>query len=304
MAYFKRAMPGVTAKLIANVNPGSQGKQTLQTLATQGWNAIVTNGNFAPDVATVAPRFSKLRFFDPYSSKPAKNVTIYGAGDEEGGYLNGILAGLMTKTNVIGYVGSFPFPATKRVFAAWVLGAQSVNPKVTAKVLWVNSYYDPTKETQAASTLVGAGADVLMQDNSSPSSATVAQRRHVMYVGWSADRRKQAPNAWLGGFNYNWGPILVQMAKDAAAGRPGRIIHAGFRDRGVFVYPFGSSVPKSAAARVRKALAGLISGKLVIFKGPIVDSSGKVVLAKGKTIRTPEQLNGCCDWFVKGATSG
>jgi basic membrane protein A and related proteins len=298
---FDRALPGAESTIVAEVNPGAQAQQTLDTLASQGYNLIAINGNHAPDVTKVAPKYPDVKFLSTYEDKTLPNKGIYGAADEQGGYLNGVLAGSMTRSGTLGYVGSYPFPATKKVIDAFTLGAQSVRPDVRVRILWVNSYYDPTKERQAASALADAGADVLMQDNASPASASVAEQRGLKYVGWAADRSSQAPKAWLGGFNYNWSPIFIEDAKAVAAGNwETGVRHAGLAEGGISIYPFGNSVPQDVQDRVTRDRDALKSGELVVFRGPITDNKGKVVVAEGDAIDTPEALNSCCAWLAQG----
>ncbi|HEX4804936.1 MAG TPA: BMP family ABC transporter substrate-binding protein [Conexibacter sp.] len=296
-----RLAPGTATTIVADVNPGSQAQSSLETLATQGYQLIAVNGNFAADVDKLAARYPNVKFLSTYDAKLAANKGIYGAADDEGGYLDGVLAGSTTKTGTLGYVGSYPLPATKRVLDAFMLGAQSVRPGVKVKVLWVNSYYDPTKERQAASALADAGADVLMQDNASPASASVAEQRGLKYVGWAADRSADAPKAWLGGFNYDWGPYFAGQIKQVAAGSWKAVIsHPGLKENGIVLFPFGTTVPQSVQQKVKQAEADIVSGRLKVFTGPITDTGGKVVVAKGAAIDSPTVLNSCCSWLAAG----
>lgn len=300
-----RTVPEAQTTIVADVNPGAQVQSTIQNLVDQGFKVIILNGAFASDIIKVGSLYPDTTFLVyGEGAKKMPNVTWFLVGADEGGYLNGVLAGAMTKSGILGYVGSYQSAGTRSVINGFTLGAQSVRPNVKVKVLWINSYYDPPKERQAASALVDAGADVLMQDNSSPASAAVAQKRGVKYVGWAGDRRAQAPKAWLGGFTYNWGPLLAAQVQKVVDGtwKPG-LAFAGLADRGIALYPAGATTSSSAKARHKQARDKLVSGKLVIFKGRIWDTRGKVVVPKGSAITSVPARMSCCAWLVRGIES-
>lgn len=297
----RTAAPEADTTIVADVDPGSQGQTTLNTLATQGYELIITNGNFAGDVTKVAPRYPDTKFLVQYDDKASGNRAAYSNADEVGGYLIGMLAGAATRSDVIGYVGNYPIPGSQRVLDAIELGAQSMNRDATIKRLLVNSYYDPTKERQAASALADDGADVLIQDNASPATASVAKQRGLKYVGWSADHSDAAGDAWLGGFLHDWTPILAAAVKRVAADDwDASVMHGVRGERPVELLPFGDAVPQDVREQVDRAYEDMLSGELVIFRGPIVDNGGKVVVPEGQTIEDPRALSGCCSWLVKG----
>lgn len=291
------AVPGASVTIVADVNPGAQAQETLGTLATQGYDAVISNGNFASDVSKAAAQYPDTKFYSSYDEKTAPNKSVYQAADEIGTYVDGVIAGSMTETGTLGYVGSYALPGTVRAFNAFVLGAQSVRPDVVVKRLDVNSYYDPTKERQAAEALAEAGADVLIQNNTSPASATVAERRGLSYVGWNADHRKSAPNAWLGGFRYDWGPYLEEIATSVQ--RPDWAASVDHPPAVEFL-PYGSKLPADVKAKAEEARAALESGELTVFSGPIEDTEGNAAVPDGEELSTPEQLNSCCTWVVEG----
>ena len=301
MGQMDRLAPGAQTTIVADVNPGSQGQTTLDTLATQGYDLVVSNGIFASDVAKVAPRHPDTKFLTAYDNVARDNRSAYATADEQGGYLIGMLAGMSTRSGTIGYVGNYAQPGSQRVLDGIMLGARAVRRDAIIKRLLVNSYYDPTKERQAASALADDGADVLIQDNASPASASVAEQRGLKYVGWSNDRRQQAPRAWLGGFTYEWAPIIANAANAIADGtwKPENV-HLGLERGAISLLPFGTDVPKDVQAKVEQARKQLASGDLHVFTGPITDATGRVVVADGETIETPAALNSCCSWVVQG----
>src|SRR5262249_15258298 len=151
---------GAESTIVADVDPGSQAQSTIDTLATQGYNLIVLNGVFNSDLDKVAARYPDVTFLNQYDTVVRDNRAPYATADEVGGYLIGMLAGAATRSGTIGYVGNYAVPGNQRTLNSIALGAQAMNRDIVIKRLLVNSYYDPTKERQAASALADAGADV------------------------------------------------------------------------------------------------------------------------------------------------
>lgn len=300
MEEMKTLAPDAETTIVANVEPGSQGQTTMDTLASQGYDLIVLNGNFANDLGRVAPKYPDVRFISQYDDVAQDNRAPYSTADEIGGYLIGMLAGLSTETGTIGYVGNYATPGNQRALNGIMLGAKSVREDAVIRRLLVNSFYDPTKERQAASALADDGADVLIQDNASPASASVAEQRGIKYIGWANDRRQQAPEAWLGGFVHDWAPIIADATEKVADGTWQPDVVHGVEEPTIELLPFGDSVPQDVQKQIEAARDKLVSGEMQVFEGPITDSSGKVVVPEGDAIAEPAELNTCCDWLVQG----
>ncbi len=272
----------------------------MSDLAAQGYNVIVANGNFATDLTKVAPRYPNTVFEGSYNGL-GKNLGTFEGADNEGGYVLGVLAASMSRTGVVGYVSSYMLPSEARTVDAFMEGARTVNPNLKLKTLTVNSYMDPAAERQAAQALVDAGADVLWQGNTDPSSAIVAQQRGVKYISSTGYWDTQAPRAWLDGFDFGRADSLLQIARAVSDGtwRP-TVYRSGIKLGGIFFYPYGASVPAAVRTRVDQAKQDVADGKVKLFVGPITDNTGKVAVPAGQSISTPSQLFNCCNWLAAG----
>jgi simple sugar transport system substrate-binding protein len=296
----KKAYPNATTTIVDQTDPGAGAQRTMSNLAAQGYNVVVANGNFAADLKKVAARDPNTVFEGSYN-EPGGNVGTFEGADNEGGYVLGVLAASMSRRGVVGYVSSYMLPSEARTLNAFIQGAHTINPNLEVKTLTVNSYLDPAAERQAAQALVDDGADVLWQGNTDPSSAIVAQQRGVKYVSSTGNWAKQAPTAWLDGFDFGREDSLVQIARSVSDGtwKPD-VYRSGIKRGGIFFYPYGSSVPADVRKRVDQAKADVADGKVKFFTGPITDNTGKVAVPAGRSVGTPAQLFGCCTWLAAG----
>jgi simple sugar transport system substrate-binding protein len=231
--------------------------------------------------------------------KTTENLRVYEARFYEGAYLAGVVAGKMTKTNTLGFVASFPIPEVLRNIDAFTLGAQSVNPKVKTKVVWVNAWFDPPKETEAAQSLMNQGADVLLQNTDSTAVLQAAERNGKYAFGWDSDMSAFATKAHLGSVALNWAVYYEKSFGEVLAKtwKP-EVTKWGVKEGAVdFVKPaaFLSDDAKKALAAARD---GLKSGAVAVFKGPVVDNSGKEVLAKD--VVADDAWKGAINFYVKG----
>jgi simple sugar transport system substrate-binding protein len=233
----------------------------------------------------VAQSFPNVIFEHATGYKTTKNVGVYEASFYEGAYLLGVLAGKMTKSNTLGFVGSFPIPEVVRNINAFTLGAQSVNPKIKTKVIWVNTWYDPAKERQAAESLIGQGADVLCQNTDSPATVQVAQEKGVFAFGWDSDMTKFAPKAHLTANTNNWGVLYTYLIKEVLAGtwKP-EVLKWGLKEGLVVMAPLGPAVTPAAAKAFEEKKKAIIEGKFTPFQGPVKDQSGAIKVAAGSTM--------------------
>ncbi|MGH8447331.1 MAG: BMP family ABC transporter substrate-binding protein, partial [Solimonas sp.] len=216
----EKALPGqVKTSYVESVPEGADAERVIRQLAADG-NQLIFTTSFGYMEATlkVARMFPKTVFMHATGYKTAKNVGVYEARMYEGAYLLGVLAGGMSKSNTLGYVASFPIPEVIRNIDAYTLGAQSVNPKIKTKVIWVNTWYDPGKERQAAETLIAQGADALCQNTDSPATLQVAQQKGVYACGWDSDMARFAPKAQIAAGVADWGPFYIKTAREVIAG--------------------------------------------------------------------------------------
>jgi simple sugar transport system substrate-binding protein len=225
--------------------------------------------------------------------------TVYEARFYEGAYLLGVMAGQMTKTNTLGFIASFPIPEVIRNIDAYTLGAQSVNPKVKTKVIWVNTWYDPAKERQAAETLIAQGADMLCQNTDSPAIVQVAQEKGIYAFGWDSDMKKFAPKSQLTANTNNWGVYYIDTVKKVLDGtwKP-EVVKWGLKEGVVVMAPLNSVVPPAAAKVFEEKKKALIDGKLTPFQGPVKDQSGAIKVPAGSTLPLEELMS--LNWYVEG----
>jgi simple sugar transport system substrate-binding protein len=211
----------------------------------------------------------------------------------------GVIAGGMTKTNVLGVVGSVPIPEVIRNINSFTLGAQSVNPKIKTKVVWVNKWFDPPNEAAAAGSLIDQGADVLMQNTDSPAVLKKAEERGKLAFGWDSDMTAYGPKAHLASAIINWGPYYKKAVKDALEGTwKSEATWWGVKEGAIDLVSISDKVPAELKAKAEAAKAGLKDGSLAIWKGPIVGSDGKEVLKKDEV--ADDKFMSGITFYVKG----
>ena len=247
----------------------------------------------------VAKAFPHTDFEHATGYKMAKNVGIYQARSWEGAYMLGVLAGKMTKSNILGFVGSYPVPEVVRNINAYTLGAQSVNPKIKTKVIWVSSWYDPARERQAAETMIAQGADVLAQNTDSPAVVQTAEEKGVYAFGWDSDMSKYGPKAELTASTLNWAKYYTMEVTKVLDGtwKPESTLW-GIKEGMVVLKPLNPNVPADIAALFKEKEKEISEGKLVPFTGPVVDQAGKVVVPEGKPMPMDELMS--MNFYVKG----
>jgi simple sugar transport system substrate-binding protein len=190
----------------------------------------------------------------------------------------------MTKSNVIGYVASFPIPEVIRGINSFTLAAQKVNPNIKTKIVWAFTWYDPGKESEAAKALIDQGADVIAQHTDSTAIVQIAEKAGVYAFGQASNMDKFAPKAVLTSVENNWGPYYVERVKAVANGTwSQKDTWHGIGDGMVVISDLDSAMPSDLQAKVKKLQADLASGKVHAFTGPIYDQKGDLMVAAGKT---------------------
>jgi len=247
----------------------------------------------------VAADAKDVKFEHATGYKTAENLRTYDSRTYEGAYMAGVIAGGMTKTNVLGVVGSVPIPEVVRNINSFTLGAQSVNPKIRTKVVWVNKWFDPPKETEAATSLLNGGADVLMQNTDSSAVLQTAEKAGKYAFGWDSDMTAYGPKAHLASAIINWGPYYIKATKDALEGtwKTGQAWW-GVKEGAIDIVSISDKVPAELKTKVEGVKSGLKDGSYVIWKGPIVDNAGKEVLKKDEV--ADDKWLGGINFFVKG----
>jgi simple sugar transport system substrate-binding protein len=211
-----------------------------------------------------------------------------------------VIAGKMTKSNTLGVVGSIPIPEVIRNINSFTMGAQSVNPKIKTKVVWVNTWYDTAKETEAAQSLINQGADVLFQNTDSSAVLQTAAKNQKLAFGWDSDMTAYAPEAHLASAVINWAPYYIKATREALDGSWASSGNTwwGVKEGAIDIVSISDKVPAETKAQIEKVKAGLKDGSFVIWKGPIVGQDGKPVL-KADEVADDKFLGGV-GFYVKG----
>ena len=290
----------VKSSYVENVPEGADAERVIRKLAADGNKLIFTTSfGFMNPTEKVAKAFPNVVFEHATGFKLSRNLGVYESRQYEGTYLQGVLAAKMSKTGVIGFVGSFPVPEVIRNINAYTLGARSVNPNIKTKVIWVNTWYDPARERQAAETLIAQGADVLTQNTDSPATLQVAQEKGKYAFGWDSDMSKFAPKAHLTASTNNWGDFYTKTAQAVMAGtwKSGEV-RGGLAEGMVKMAPLNAAIPSDAAKVFEEKKAAIVGGKLKPFQGPLKDQSGTVKVAAGSALSLAD-LKGM-NWYVQG----
>jgi len=290
----------IKTTFVEKVPEGADAERVIRDLVAQGNKLIfATSFGFGDAMEKVAKDHPDVKFEHATGYKTSENLRVYEARFYEDAYMAGVVAGSMTKTNVLGFVGSFPIPEVLRNINAYTLGAQSVNPKVKTKVVWVNTWFDPPKETEAAQALINQQADVLLQNTDSTAVLQTAEKNGKYAFGWDSDMSAFATKAHLGSAIVNWGPYYEKAVNDVL-NKTWKTSDTkwGTREGANDLIKVPDSVPEAARKRVDEVKSGLKAGTFAVFKGPIKDNTGKVVLEKDQV--ADEAWKGKINFFVEG----
>ncbi|HXL64398.1 MAG TPA: BMP family ABC transporter substrate-binding protein, partial [Xanthobacteraceae bacterium] len=234
--------------------------------------------------------------------KRADNVGTYNSRFYQGRAVTGTIAGMMSKTGTIGFVGSFKIPEVVMGVNAFTLSAQAINPKITTKLVMIDTWFDPAKEAAAAETLANLGCDVIAQHVDSPAVLQVCEKRKIYGFGYGADMSRFAPKAHLTASLDLWGPYYIERAKAMLDGSwKSDDVWWGLKEGLLDIAPYSKAVPENVRAATEKIIAGTKAGTYEIFTGPISDQSGKERVAKGQRMEDKDLL--VMDWYVNGVQS-
>lgn len=289
----------VTTQQVESVKEGADAERVIRDLVAKGNNVIFTTSfGFMDPTLKVAQTSPKTMFYHATGYKNAPNMGTYEARTYESAYLAGVMAGKMTKSNTLGFVASVKIPEVIRNINAYTLGARSVNPAVKTKVVFTGSWFDMNKERQAAESLIGQGADVLLQNTDSPAVLKTAEEKGVYAFGWDSNMKAYGPKAHLASAVINWGDFYTQAVRDALAGK----VHVdnqwkGVADKWVDLVDVNPAVPADVKALVESKKAELAKGGK-IFVGPLKDQSGAEKVAKDQSM-DDKALSGM-SWLVEG----
>ena len=290
----------VVSKFVESVNEGADAERVIRQLALDGNKLIFTTSfGFMNPTIKVAKDFPNVIFEHCSGYKQAENVGTYQGRYEEARYLTGMIAGKMTKSNVIGYLGAYPIPEVVRGIDAFTQGLRATNPKATVKVVWVQSWYDPAKEREAALALANLGADVMAQHTDSAAAVQLAQQKGIYAIGYNTDMSKFGPKAQLTAAINKWGGFYTETAQAVLNGTwKSGDVWAGIGKGVVDISPMNNAIPKDVQELVNAKREELIKGTAHPFDGPVKDQSGTVRVPQGKVLEDKEQLG--MDWYVQG----
>jgi basic membrane protein A and related proteins len=301
LAAEKEFGPKIETTYVESVPESADAERVIRQLAAKDYAVVfATSYGYMEPTVKVSKLFPKVRFEHASGYKTGPNLVTYEARFYEGAYLLGVLAGRMTKTNTVGYVGSFPIPEVIRNIDAFTLGARSVNPKLHTKVVWVDTWYDPGKERQAAEALIAQGADILCQNTDSPATVQVAEEKGLHAFGWDSDMSKYGPHAQLTANTENWGVYYIDEIKKILDGTwtGGRQARWGIKEGVVELTPLNPAVPIEVAKVFESRKQAIVAGTLLPFAGPITDNAGALKVPAGSSM-TVDAMN-AMNWYVDG----
>ncbi len=290
----------IVTSFVESVPEGPDAVRVLRDLAGLGNKLIFgTTFGYMDSLQKIAPDYKDVKFEHATGYKTAENVRTYDARTYEGAYMAGVIAGGMTKSNTLGVVASVPIPEVIRNINSFTLGAQSVNPNVKTKVVWVNEWFSPPKETEAATSLINGGADVLFQNTDSPAVLKTAEEKGIRAFGWDSDMTAYGPKAHLGSSIINRQPYYSKAVKDALEGTwTTGSSWWGVKEGAIDLVSVAEDVPAELKTKVQSIKDGLKAGTFQIWKGPIAGNDGKQILA-ADAVADDAFLSGI-NFYVKG----
>lgn len=298
--YLVEQVPGVKTITLENVPEGADAERSIEKLVQEGCQVVIANSfGYGDPMLEVAKRYPDVTFLHCSGLQTADNVSTYFGRIYQARYLSGIVAGAMTKNNKIGYAAAFPIPEVVRGINAFTLGVQAVNPDAKVKVVWSNTWVDPTLEKQAAQSLIADGCDVLAQHADTPAVQQAAQDAGILSIGYNSDMHKFAPDANLTSPVWNWGPYYVRAISGIKDGTwKSEAYWGGLVDGIVDLAPISDKVPQEIKDKIAAKKQEMIQNEWDVFTGPIKAQDGTVKVPDGQRMSDEDMLS--FDWFVAG----
>ena len=290
----------IVTSFVESVPESADAERVIRDMAGQGKKLIFgTTFGYMEPMLKVAADNPEVKFEHATGYKTAPNMRTYDSRTYEGAYMAGVIAGRMTKSNTLGVVASIPIPEVIRNINSFTLGAQSSNPNIKTKVVWVNEWFNPPKETEAATALINGGADILFQNTDSSAVLQTAEKMGKRGFGWDSDMTAYGPKAHLGSAIINWAPYYIKTVGEVLDGKwaTGQTWW-GVKEGAIDLVSLAADVPEEAKKALDDVKAGLKAGSYNIWKGPISDNTGKEVLAKDAV--ADDKFLGGINFFVKG----
>jgi basic membrane protein A len=293
----------VKTTVVEDVAEGPDAERVMRDLARQGHKLIfATSFGYLDGALRVAAEFPDVKFEHAGGYKTAPNLDTYNVRAYEARWLAGRLAALNSRSGIAGYVAGFPVPEVVQGINAFALGMRAVNPKATVRVVWLNTWFDPARERDAALALVNQGADVLANHTASAAVALAAEEKGVRLIANQSDMRAFAPHAQLAAVMPSWGGYYTRVARDVIAGRWEAVpVWGGLRSGMVTLGALDAALPATQASAVDAARRALIEGRAAVFAAPLTDNQGRTRLTAGAL--DDAQIAGM-DWLVQGVAGG
>ena len=285
---------------LENVNEGPDAERAIEQLVRSGHKLIFTTSfGYMDATLKVARKYPDVHFEHATGFKRDKNMATYSARWYQGRYIQGTIAGKVSKAGVLGYIGSFPIPEVVSGINATMLAAQKINPNIKVKVIWVNTWFDPGKEADAAKALLDQGADIIMQHTDSPAAVQVASERGALAFGQDSDMIKFGPKTQLTAIIDNWAPYYIQRVKEQLAGTwKSTDVWGGLKSKMFIMAPY-TNMPDDIKRLASDTEAAITEDRLHPFTCPILTQEGTTVECKGGTHLADEQILGM-NFYVKG----
>lgn len=289
----------VETTYVENVPEGADAERVIRNLAKTGHDLIFTTSfGFMNPTLKVAKQFPKVTFEHATGYKQAKNVGTYISNTYEGRYVAGFVASKVTKSNKIGYIASFPIPEVIRDINAVQMALNKYNPEAELKIIWVNSWFDPGKEADAANAMIDQGVDVILQHTDSPAAMQAADRRGVFAVGQASDMSKFGPKAHILSVVDDWAPFYIKRTQQVMDGTWKSEDHWGGMTEGEIAIPAFTNIPDEVAAEAQQLIDDIKAGKLHPFTGPIKNQAGELKVAEGEVLPHGEMAG--MSWYIEG----
>jgi basic membrane protein A and related proteins len=300
LAMMKALGDKVDSTYLEKVPEGPDAERAIEQLARSGHKLIFTTSfGFMDATVKVAKKYPNLMFEHATGYKREKNLATYSGRFYEGRYIQGVIAAKMSKSGVMGYIASVPIPEVISGINATMIGAQTVNPNIKVKIIWVGEWFNPGKEADAAKALIDQGADVIMQHTDSAAAVETAAKRGIPAFGQDSDMIKFGPKTQLTAIIDNWGPYYTERAKLALDGKwTSTDTWGGLGSKMVVMAPY-TNMPDDVKKLAEDTEAQIAGGKLHPFKCPVVAQDGSTVECKGGTHLDDGQILGM-NYYVKG----
>ena len=302
-------LPGVKIREEEMVPETSAVQKTMESMINLDGATLLfptSFGYFDPHILKEAKKYPNVTFLHCgglyQEGKHPTNVGSYFGYIDEAQYVAGIVAGLTTKSNKLGFIAAKPIPQVLRNINSYTLGARSVNPKATTTVIFTGDWSMPVKEAEATNSLIDQGVDVLTMHVDSPKVIVeTAERRGVFVTGYHANQSALAPKGYLTGAEWNWGKVYTDYVNMIQGGKPWpHLLRGGLKEGFVKVSPYGKAVSAAAKKKADAAKAKFMAGTMVIYKGPIKDNTGQVVIPAGTEQKQTDIALEKMDYLVDG----